>query len=87
MKILQEINQPEINQLLSELIGYTNETATQALTNALRERLMRAKAEKRRRTSLQSELLRIGRECSALPLLDPRSADEILGYNANGIPV
>lgn len=86
MKLLQEINQPEINQLLSELIGYTNETATQALTNALRERLIRAKAAKRRRLSLQSELLRIGRECTALPLLDPRSADEILGYNANGIP-
>ncbi|MFZ1642394.1 MAG: hypothetical protein WAV07_13400 [Candidatus Contendobacter sp.] len=32
-----------------------------------------------------NELLEIGRRCAALPVLDHRSADEILGYNQNGL--
>lgn len=32
------------------------------------------------------ELMAIARHCAALPLLDPRSADEILGYDDNGLP-
>lgn len=31
------------------------------------------------------ELLEIGRRCAALPVLDHRSADEILGYNPQGL--
>lgn len=31
------------------------------------------------------ELLEIGRRCAALPELDPRSAEEILGYDEHGI--
>jgi hypothetical protein len=30
--------------------------------------------------------MEIGRRCSALPTLDDRSEDQILGYDANGIP-
>ncbi len=32
------------------------------------------------------ELLEIGRRCAALPELDARSADEILGYDEHGMP-
>ena len=35
---------------------------------------------------LADELLRIGRECAALPLLDDRSPEAILGYDAFGVP-
>lgn len=31
-------------------------------------------------------MLEISRRCAALPELDPRSADEIVGYDENGIP-
>ena len=31
------------------------------------------------------ELLEIGRRCATHPVLDHRSADEILGYNENGL--
>jgi hypothetical protein len=30
--------------------------------------------------------MEIGRHCASLPLLDSRPADEILGYDKNGIP-
>ena len=35
---------------------------------------------------LKSELLEIGKNCTALPLLDNRTPDEILGYEKNGLP-
>jgi len=31
-------------------------------------------------------MMEISRRCAALPELDPRSADEIIGYDENGIP-
>jgi antitoxin VapB len=36
--------------------------------------------------NLKSEILKIGEKCSALPLLDSRTPDEILGYEKNGLP-
>jgi len=36
--------------------------------------------------SIKHELLRIGRECAALPVLDARPPDEILGYDEAGLP-
>ena len=76
-----KINHPEIEQLMRELVDYTGETTTQMLLNTLRERLAREKARRRRPLSLQDELLRIGRECAALPVLDSRTPEEILGYS------
>jgi antitoxin VapB len=35
---------------------------------------------------LAAELLEIGAHCAALPELDSRSADEIIGYDENGLP-
>ena len=32
------------------------------------------------------EIMAISKECAALPVLDTRSEDEILGYDENGIP-
>ncbi len=36
--------------------------------------------------SLATELLEIGRQCAASPLLDDRTAEAILGYDNHGIP-
>ncbi|EDN66769.1 Rv0623-like transcription factor [Beggiatoa sp. PS] len=70
--------------MVQELISYTGETLTQAVLNALRERI---KTEKRKGAaiSLKDELLQIGKECAALPILDNRTPEEILGYNNNGV--
>ena len=52
---------------------------------ALRARLERVR---RRRTgkALADELNELARECAALPVLDARPADGILGYDDNGLP-
>ena len=80
------INHPEADELAQELSHYTGENVTQAVVNALRERLEREKEKVSQTVSLKEELLRIGQECAALPLLDQRSPDEILGYSNIGIP-
>ena len=51
--------------------------------NALRELLSREKEKKN--ISLKDELLEIGKQCAALPVLDNRCPEEILGYNENGV--
>jgi antitoxin VapB len=82
------LNHAEVDALARELSNYTGETIAQAAIIALRERLAReqAKAQRGRRNSLKNRLLRIGRECAMLPIIDRRPADEILGYNAQGLP-
>lgn len=80
------INHPEVNRLAQELVDYTGETLSQAVLIALRERLEREK-EKLRQALLKEELLEIGQQCAALPILDQRSPEAILGYNQDGVPV
>ncbi len=79
------IKHPEAGKLARELAKRTGESITAAVINALRERLAREEG----RTSipeLKDEILAIGKRCAALPDLDQRSADEILGYDEHGEP-
>ena len=55
----------------------TGETKTIAVREALRDRLERRRRERSGRT-LAAELNAIGRQCARQPLLDSRSADDIL---------
>jgi antitoxin VapB len=80
------INHPEVDELAQELSQYTGESVIQAVINALRERLEREKEKVGGTKQLKEELLRIGRECAALPVLDQRSPDEVLGYTELGVP-
>jgi len=79
-------NHAEIDRLARELSQTTGETTVQATIVALRERLAHELARRQRTATVKQELLRIGRECAALPVLDPRPADEILGYDGAGLP-
>ena len=36
--------------------------------------------------NLKNEILEIGKNCSSLPLLDNRTANDILGYDNDGMP-
>jgi antitoxin VapB len=74
------IDHPEADELARELSQATGESLTQAVVTALRERLEREKEKAGPTVSLKEELLRIGRECAALPLLDWRSPDEFRGW-------
>ena len=79
------IKSPEADRLARALAAKTAETITDAVIRALRERLAREEG-RGRPHSLKDELLAIGRRCAALPDLDMRSPDEILGYNEIGVP-
>ena len=81
-----QISHPEVESLLQELVSYTGETVQQAIANSVKERLVREKAKTTSPSLLSDELLRIGRECAALPVLDNRTPDEMLGYDQVGLP-
>ena len=76
------IDNPEADHLAQELAKRTGESVTQAVIIALRERLERATQQ----PSITEKLVRIGQECSALPVLDGRTPDELLGYDEHGLP-
>ena len=79
------IKNPDADQLARELTQLTGEKLTDAVTKALRERLVREKA-KRKGRPLEDELNEIALSLAALPPLDHRTPDEIIGYNEFGAP-
>jgi antitoxin VapB len=79
------IKHPEADRLARELAAATGESLTDAIINALKERLRRQRGRVRGRR-LRDEIRAIRTRCAALPLLDDRSADEILGYDEHGVP-
>jgi antitoxin VapB len=79
------IKHPEADRLARELSARTGETLTEAVIGALRERLLHEKG-RPRGLSLSEQLAAIGKRCAALPILDQRAPDEILGYDRNGLP-
>ena len=78
------IKSPEADRLARELARHTGETITEAVTTALRERLVRETGQNPDR--LLDDIERIVAEVAALPVLDDRTPDEILGYDENGLP-
>ncbi len=79
------IKDPATEKIVRELAAATGEGVTRAVRTAAEERLRRLRRDRSGR-SLTDELLEIGTRCAALPDLDTRSAEEILGYDADGLP-
>jgi antitoxin VapB len=79
------IRNPETEKLAEALAKLTGETKTEAVTQALRDRLARLRRERSQRR-LADELDEIALRCSRLPVRDSRTPDEILGYDENGLP-
>jgi antitoxin VapB len=79
------IRNPETERLAGELARRTGETKTEAVTKALRERLERLGTGRGKRR-LADQLNEIVERFSKLPELDPRTPDEILGYDEDGLP-
>ena len=79
------IKNDEAHRLARQLADLTGMSLTDAVTEALRDRLMR---ETRRRGvgRVTQELMELGRCYAALPDADTRGADDILGYDENGLP-
>jgi antitoxin VapB len=81
------IRHPETEALARELARRKGETLTQAITTALRERLEREQSKSDvSNQDLRAKLRAIRKRVAALPELDNRSADEIIGYDEYGVP-
>ena len=80
------IKDPDADRLARALARRTGETPTEAVIKALRERLEREQRKEETIESLVEDVMEIGRHCAALPLLDLRRPDEIMGYDENGVP-
>lgn len=79
------INDPSTGRLVRELAAVTGESITEAVSTAVRERLERLVAQ-RVAGDLIADVEAIVRRCAELPDLDPRTADELIGYDAHGVP-
>ena len=79
------IKNPETDRLARKLSSVTGETLTDVVKNSLKERWERMAA-RGKGYSLADELDEIAKRCAALPVLDSRSADEIVGYDEYGLP-
>lgn len=79
------IRNRETEQLAAALASLTGESKTEAVRRALQERLERTRRTRTQRR-LVDEINEIADHCSSLPVLDTRSANEILGYDEIGLP-
>ena len=79
------IRNPEAEKLAESLAKLTGESKTEAVKNALRDRLQRLERRHSAR-NLADELDELAVHCANLPVLDDRSSEEILGYDDNGFP-
>ncbi len=79
------IKDPATEKFVRKLAAVAGESVTTAVRRAAEERLQRVRRQRTGR-SLAAEILEIGRRCAALPDLDTRPADEVLGYDEHGLP-
>ncbi|HKW64903.1 MAG TPA: type II toxin-antitoxin system VapB family antitoxin [Candidatus Acidoferrum sp.] len=79
------IKNEETEQLARELAKETGETITEVIKKSLQDRLQRVRG-RRRAKRLPEEVADILERMDALPTLDDRPEDEILGYDENGLP-
>ncbi|WEZ85828.1 type II toxin-antitoxin system VapB family antitoxin (plasmid) [Rhizobium sp. 32-5/1] len=79
------IKDPETEKLARALAARTGETITIATRRALEERLKRM-GSNAKKDALMQDMEAMQRRLIALPILDDRSADDIIGYDENGLP-
>ncbi len=80
------IRNKQAEELAGALAKLTGETKTEAVTQALRERLERVRRSRTARRRLADDLDEIALHCAGLEVRDPRSADKIIGYDDHGLP-
>ncbi len=80
-----KIEDPATEESVRELAAATGETVETAIHRAAVERLERLGCH-REEKGLAAIILAIGARCAALPDQDGRSADEIIGYDEQGLP-
>ena len=79
------IKNPEAESLARELARLKDESITEAVLRALRERLERENGRKRG-AELRKDVRNIQKRVARMRIGDKRSADEIVGYDESGLP-
>ena len=79
------IRNSRADKLARQVAAESGESLTEAIIHALEERLQRLQG-RRTPTEVADEIMMISRRCRALPDIDPRTTDEILGYDERGLP-
>jgi len=79
------IKDPATEKLARDLARQTGENITTATRRALEERLRRVTGLPKQKLLLDS-LAEIRRRWAAMPEIDRRGADEIIDYDAHGLP-
>jgi antitoxin VapB len=79
------IKNDETERLARQVAREAGESLTQAIQVALAERLQRLRQRRQQRMVIE-RLEEILRRVDALPTLDTRPEDAILGYDSQGIP-
>jgi antitoxin VapB len=80
------LKDPETDSLARQVAALTGETLTQAVRRSLAERLRSERIKRGLPTIDLAAIDELLARIDALPIYDNRSADEILGYDANGLP-
>ena len=79
------IKDNETERLARQVAKETDESLTEAIRRSLKERLQRLRRKNHARLT-REKLDDIFRRVDALPNLDSRTEDEILGYDEHGLP-
>jgi antitoxin VapB len=80
------IKDPEADRLARAIAARTGESLTQAVVNALRDRLAKEERKNEDIESRVADAMEIGRHYVSQPLLDQRTPEEIIGYDEHGLP-
>ena len=81
------IKDPETHALAHELAQITGESINQAVRTAICEQLRRVRTcQDTEQSGLAHDLDAIALRCAALPDLDSRAPDDIIGYDDRGLP-
>jgi len=77
------IKNQKAENLAKQLAEKTGETITDTIIHALEDRLERVEGS-RTTPDLVNEIMAIASRCSAMPIHDNRTPEEILGYSKTG---
>lgn len=78
------IKDEEADQLIRKLAQRAGETMTEAVKKAVAERLDRLPLTEQEIAERRRRIERLLAKADAMPTVDNRSADEIIGYNEHG---
>jgi antitoxin VapB len=78
------IKDPETDLYARRLASLTGRSITEAVKLAVQEQV--AREEKRQGKASWDEIRALMKRAAARPILDPRTPDEIIGYDEHGLP-